>query len=159
MDVARGRMWTAGIYDEARRGWLLPPDGEKGPKGLAFSEQGRNVSKPGEWNKLRIVANGSSIRTWLNDVPRADIHDSLTPEGLIGLQVFMASARSKSKVRRKVRFTGQASASTSWLAKTICCHPGRRKADGCTALLLWDAPDDHVAGTARSRIRFRKRAG
>ncbi len=87
MDVARGRMWSGGIYDEARRGWLWPPDGEKGPQGRAFSEQGRKISKPGEWNKLRIVANGPSIKTWLNGVPRADITDSLTPRGVIGLQV------------------------------------------------------------------------
>ena len=68
MDVARGRMWSGGIYDEARRGWLFPADGEKGQQGMAFSEQGRKISKPGEWNKLRIVANGPSIKTWLNGV-------------------------------------------------------------------------------------------
>src|SRR5271155_4750002 len=55
MDAARGRMWTAGIYDEARRGWLFPADGEKGQQGMAFSEQGRAISKSGEWNQLRIV--------------------------------------------------------------------------------------------------------
>ena len=69
MDVARGRMWSGGIYDEARRGWLFPADGEKGQQGMAFSEQGRKVSKPGEWNKLRIVADGPSIKTWLNGGP------------------------------------------------------------------------------------------
>jgi Domain of Unknown Function (DUF1080) len=87
MDVARGRMWTAGIYDEARRGWLFPDDGEKGGQGRAFSEQGRTVSKNGEWNKLRIVANGPLIKTWLNGEPRAEIYDNLTPRGVIGLQV------------------------------------------------------------------------
>jgi hypothetical protein len=87
MDVARGRMWTAGIYDEARRGWLFPADGEKGRQGMAFSGQGRVASKPGEWNKLRIVASGPDIKTWLNGVPRAEITDSLTPRGIIGLQV------------------------------------------------------------------------
>ncbi|MEI9864161.1 MAG: DUF1080 domain-containing protein [Limisphaerales bacterium] len=87
MDVARGRMWTGGIYDEARRGWLFPTDGEKGGQGRAFSEQGRAVSKPGEWNKLRIVADGSSIKTWLNGEPRAEIYDDLTPRGVIALQV------------------------------------------------------------------------
>ena len=30
---------------------------------------------------------GSSIRTWLNDTPRAVIDDAMTPRGLIGLQV------------------------------------------------------------------------
>ncbi len=45
MDTARGRMWTAGIYDEARRGWLFPADGEKGKQGTDFSQQGLKVSK------------------------------------------------------------------------------------------------------------------
>jgi len=87
VDVARGRMWSAGVYDEARRGWLFPADGEKGKQGMAFSEQGRKVTKPGEWNKLRIVANGPVIKTWLNGEPRAEITDSVTPSGLIALQV------------------------------------------------------------------------
>src|SRR5262245_4670823 len=29
-DVHRGRCWSGGIYDEGRRGWLDPWDGEKG---------------------------------------------------------------------------------------------------------------------------------
>jgi hypothetical protein len=87
MDAARGRMWTAGIYDEARRGWLFPADGENGKQGIAFSVQGRAVSKNGEWNKLRIVANGPVIQTWLNGVPRSEICDDVTPRGVIGLQV------------------------------------------------------------------------
>ena len=87
MDVARGRMWTGGIYDEGRRGWLFPADGGKGKQSKAFSKQGREVSKPGEWNKLHIVANGPSIKTWLNGTSRAEINDSLTPQGIIALQV------------------------------------------------------------------------
>ena len=37
-DVPRKRMWSAGIYDEARRNWLYPADGEQGEQGRAFSE-------------------------------------------------------------------------------------------------------------------------
>ena len=103
MDAARGRMWTAGIYDEARRGWLMPPDGEKGPVGMAFSAQGRAISKNGDWNHLRIVADGPSIKTWLNGIARADITDSLTPRGLIGLQVH-GIGKVTSKVGLKVSF-------------------------------------------------------
>jgi 3-keto-disaccharide hydrolase len=103
MDAARGRMWSAGIYDEARRGWLFPADGEKGPQGLAFSAQGRAVSKNGEWNKLRIVANGPMIKTWLNGVPRAEIYDNVTPRGVIALQVHGVGNDAK-KVGLKVQF-------------------------------------------------------
>jgi hypothetical protein len=84
-DVKRGRLWSAGIYDEARRGWLSPGalDGDE----KAFSAQGRETFKPGTWNHVRIEAVGNSIRTWLNGSPRAAITDDMTASGYIGLQV------------------------------------------------------------------------
>lgn len=72
------RGWSGGIYDEARRGWLYPLD--KNPSA-------RTAIKLGEWNKVRIEAIGNSIRTWLNDVPCADILCDMTPSGFIALQV------------------------------------------------------------------------
>ncbi len=103
MDAARGRMWTGGIYDEARRGWLFPADGEKGKQGMAFSEQGRKVTKNGEWNTLRVVANGPAIKTWLNGEARADITDSVTPRGVLALQVH-GVGNDTNKVGLKVSF-------------------------------------------------------
>ncbi len=72
------RAWTAGIYDEARRGWL---------NDLKQNEAARKAFKKGEWNHLRIVANGDSIKTFLNGVPAADLKDDMTSCGFIGLQV------------------------------------------------------------------------
>lgn len=86
-DVPRKRMWSAGIYDEARRGWLYPGDGEKGAQGLAFSAQGLSLFKPGAWNHVRVEAVGPILRTWLNGVPCAYVRDSLTSRGFIALQV------------------------------------------------------------------------
>jgi hypothetical protein len=86
-DVPRGRMWSAGIYDEGRRGWLFPADGETGSQGKAFSEQGIKIFKPNEWNHVRVEAIGSSIKTWLNGTACAAIEDSMTPKGFIALQV------------------------------------------------------------------------
>jgi len=43
--------------------------------------------KPGEWNKVRVEAIGVSIRTWLNDVPCANLLDNTTSTGFIALQV------------------------------------------------------------------------
>jgi hypothetical protein len=142
MDVVRGRMWTAGIYDEARRGWLLPDDGEKGPHGMAFSEQGRNISKNGEWNKLRIQCVGPSIKTWLNGVARADINDSLTPRGIIGLQVHgVGSAANKVGLKvcfrniriREISAAAPAAISTASAPNTLT---DEEKAAGWQ--LLWD---------------------
>lgn len=72
------RAWTAGIYDEARRGWLYP---------LSLNPEAQKAFKQGEWNKARIECIGSSIRTWLNGVPAANLQDDLTSSGLICLQV------------------------------------------------------------------------
>jgi hypothetical protein len=86
-DVPRKRMWSAGIYDEARRGWLFPSDGEAGAQGRAFSELGMRIFKPGDWNHVRVEAVGDSIRTWLNGTPCADVKDSMTAKGFVALQV------------------------------------------------------------------------
>ena len=101
MDDVRGRWWTAGLYDEARRGWLHP--GKLGGDEKAFTIQGKEVSKPGEWNRLRIEANGDLIKTWLNGAPRAEIRDRLTPRGFIGLQVHGVGG-DKKKEGMEIRF-------------------------------------------------------
>lgn len=72
------RAWTAGIYDESRRGWL---------NDLKDNEPARKAFRQGEWNRLRVQCKGNRIQTWLNDVPAADLTDGLTPKGLIALQV------------------------------------------------------------------------
>ena len=75
-DSPRG--WTAGIYDEARRGWLYP---------VEYNQAAKSSYKRAKWNKFRVEAIGNSIRTWLNDVPCANLVDDMTPQGFIALQV------------------------------------------------------------------------
>jgi Domain of Unknown Function (DUF1080) len=70
------------IYGEATgRGWLTPENRLKPHEHL------RN----GDWNRYRIVARGSRIRTWVNDQPIEDLTDEeiyrAHPDGFIGLQV------------------------------------------------------------------------
>lgn len=72
------RAWTGGIYDEARRGWLYP---------LTKNNEPRSSFKNLEWNKGRVEAIGSSIRTWVNGMPCADLIDDMTLSGFIALQV------------------------------------------------------------------------
>ena len=83
------RMWSAGIYDEGRRGWLYPGlrGGNDDEAKAAFTKTGQKTYKPHEWNKVRVECKGASIKTWLNGVARADFKDSLTAKGFIGLQV------------------------------------------------------------------------
>lgn len=77
-DVKRGRLWTGGIYDEGRRGWLVD---------LKNNEPARKAFKPEEWNQFHIECKGDSIKTWLNGVPAAELKDDVTASGFIGLQV------------------------------------------------------------------------
>jgi hypothetical protein len=72
------RAWSAGIYDEARRGWLYP---------LTRNEKAKKALVRGSWNKLHIEAIGNEINTWLNGVHCASLVDDMTAEGFIGLQV------------------------------------------------------------------------
>jgi hypothetical protein len=72
------RAWTGGVYDEARRGWLVD---------LKENEAARKAFKPGEWNKARIECKGDHIQTWINGVKAADFRDNMTLRGIIALQV------------------------------------------------------------------------
>ena len=72
------RAWTGGIYDESRRLWLYTLD---------INPQAKTAFKNNEWNHFRIEAIGNSIRTWVNNIPCADLIDDMTPVGFIALQV------------------------------------------------------------------------
>jgi hypothetical protein len=84
----KGKTFTGGIYDEHRRGvYLDPDDGPNGPHGKAFTAVNRKITKPDDWNHLRVVAIGDHIKTYLNGVLRADLHDAADASGFFGLQV------------------------------------------------------------------------
>ena len=72
------RAWSGGVYDEARRGWLHNvADNPKAQE--AFDRKG--------WNHYRIEAIGDTLKTWVNNVPVANLLDDKTAEGFIALQV------------------------------------------------------------------------
>jgi len=83
------RAFSGGIYDEARRGWLYP---------LSRNPKGQKAFQNGSWNKCRIEAIGSSIRTWINGIQVANLTDDLTSSGFIGLQVHNVPAENVGKV-------------------------------------------------------------
>jgi len=72
------RLWSGGVYEEGRRGWLFD---------LSKNKTGGAAFKFGEWNHYRIVCQGGSIKTLINGVPAADLVDTETLTGFIGLQV------------------------------------------------------------------------
>ena len=78
------RAWSGGIYDEARKGWLVT---------LADNAAGRAAYKNNEWNKYRIEAFGDTIRIWLNGVNTANLLDNETASGFIAFQVHQIGSK------------------------------------------------------------------
>ena len=76
------RAWSAGIYDEGRRGWLNT---------LEMNKTAGHAYKHNDWNRYRIEAIGDTIRTWINGVAAANLIDDMTPTGFIALQVHAAN--------------------------------------------------------------------
>ena len=81
------RGWSAGIYDEARTGWLYPV--------TPYNPSAVTAFKNFEWNHYRVEAIGNSIKTWLNGIPVADLLVDLDDSGFIALQVHAINVRTK----------------------------------------------------------------
>jgi hypothetical protein len=77
------------VYDEARRGWLSTDRDDPAA---------RSAFRNGAWNRYRVVCFGPTIRTWINDVPVAEVVDDWSPAGFIGLQVHAVGGDPKWKV-------------------------------------------------------------
>jgi hypothetical protein len=89
------RGWTGGIYDEGRRGWL---------QDLKNNPQARAAFMLGQWNHMRVRCEGDRIQSWVNGVATADLVDSLTSQGFIGLQVHSTRLSDPMEVRwRNIR--------------------------------------------------------
>ncbi len=71
------RKWAGGLYEEGRRGWLVPLK-DNPPAQAAF--------KNGQWNTYRIRAVGDQIVIQVNDVTTVSTRDAVTSEGHIALQ-------------------------------------------------------------------------
>ena len=72
------RAWSGGLYDESRRDWLYT---------LEYNPPAKAAYRKNDWNKVRVECIGPVIRTWLNDVPAANVVDNMTLKGFIALQV------------------------------------------------------------------------
>jgi len=94
-DNGKQRAWTAGVYDEARRGWLFP-DKKNKEQCAAFTAQGQKVFKWDDWNEIRILCVGNHIQIFMNGEKRVDFIDEheehSTPEGFFGMQVHSGKA-------------------------------------------------------------------
>lgn len=87
------RAWTGGFYEEGGRGWLQP---------LTDNKEAQNAFKQGEWNHLKIKAEGNHFQTWINGIKAANTTDDLAETGFIGLQLH--SAWKEEQIGKKVWF-------------------------------------------------------
>ena len=67
------------FWDEGRRTKWLDESVNAAEKQQAY--------RPGEWNHMKIIANGNRIQSFVNDTPVADFTDDRDASGFIGLQV------------------------------------------------------------------------
>lgn len=74
------RAWTAGIYDEWRRGWIYP---------LELNPNAQTSIEINTWYHGRIEAQGNDIKTFLNGRAVAHLIDSkkIESQGIFALQV------------------------------------------------------------------------
>ena len=87
------RAWTAGIYDEANRGWLYP---------VEYNSPARLLFKNEQWNRARIECVGNEVQTFLNGRQVSHLVDGQAITGFIGLQVH--SIRDASNAGYQVRW-------------------------------------------------------
>lgn len=81
VDISKSPGRSGHIFNQGNGAWITPE------KDLTRNE----LIAVGEWNKLRVLAVGPRIQTWINDKPVADVTDNEVfasyPSGVIGLQV------------------------------------------------------------------------
>jgi hypothetical protein len=104
------RSWSAGIYDEGRRGWLFP---------LTGHPEAQKAFKVDDWNHYTIMACGPRIRTWLNGIPCADLIDTMDLEGFIALQVHSGKAGQIRWKNVRLKELGQSTWKPLWDGKSL----------------------------------------
>ena len=129
------RAWSAGIYDEGRRGWLY--DLKENPKA-------QKAFKQNDWNHYRIEAIGDTLKTWINDVTAAHLIDDMTATGFIGLQVHNIQSKDKEGTQvswknikiltdNAVKYSKKSALEPKYTANSLTIH---EKKDGWE--MLWD---------------------
>ncbi|HSB92181.1 MAG TPA: DUF1080 domain-containing protein [Flavitalea sp.] len=76
------RSWTAGIYEEGRRGWLYP---------LTLNPAAKRGYHYYDFNTARIECFGNTVKTYINGILASVLVDSIKEKGFIALQVHSIS--------------------------------------------------------------------
>ena len=71
-----------GVYGIGMGGWLYPAKGKE----AEYKERAKGIFKPEEWNKVRVVCKGPSIKTFVNGKLVAEVQHKQSLEGHFGIQ-------------------------------------------------------------------------
>ncbi len=80
------RAWFGGLYDEARKGWRYP---------LEYNPESKTAYKQNTWNKVKVIASGHHIATWVNGINCTNLYEETVETGFIGLQVHSIGSEDK----------------------------------------------------------------
>lgn len=82
--IKKDRGWSGGIYGQSCGGYWYP-------LWLKAHAKVRNSLKKDGWNRITVMAQGRTVKSWLNGVPAAHwVGDGKFSEGYFGLQVHKA---------------------------------------------------------------------
>ncbi|GGZ67662.1 3-keto-disaccharide hydrolase [Algibacter mikhailovii] len=88
------RNWFGGLFDEARKGWRYP---------LEYNPEVKRAYKRGQWNKIKVIAAGNHIATWVNGINMTNLYEESVETGFIGLQVH-SIGNSKEKAGKTIKW-------------------------------------------------------
>ncbi|MEE9368133.1 MAG: DUF1080 domain-containing protein [Pontiella sp.] len=74
------RGWSGGIYGEKAGGWFYP-------LWLEGHEEVRSAIKKDDWNRVTILAQGGTVKIWINGIPATHWKTDEYLKGFFGLQV------------------------------------------------------------------------
>jgi hypothetical protein len=79
-EIDRGK--PGGIYGIGMGGWLYPGK----DTAAEYKERSKGLFKPEEWNKLRVVCKGPSIKTYVNGKLVSEVEHKQSLKGSFGIQ-------------------------------------------------------------------------
>jgi hypothetical protein len=98
IDPSLTRMWTGGLFVDYGNGfnWLQTLEDNLDARKAEVGQ--------GEWNKLRIEANGDIIKVWLNNVPCIHIKDDKYKKGYIAFKIHYLNSGDQEKQKLNIAF-------------------------------------------------------
>ncbi len=85
------RGWSGGIFDQSRNGWRYTTE---------YNPEVKSAWNHKKWNKIKVIACGNRIATWVNGVNIANLVEDKVETGFISLQVHAAGGDKVGKLTK-----------------------------------------------------------